>query len=195
MARRFYDLINFNAQKPILKALNKRLEDTPKAMRKGARRAINRTLTTARKETSKAIRADLALRAGDIKDRIEKKMVFDLEGKLVVRDRRLELIKFRTPRQTKLTRRRGAARGGVKVTIYKRKGRQLIPGAFIAKGIKSGREHVMKREGSERYPVKILYGPSITKTANRHLPEILKRTEPVFAKNLDREIQFALSKL
>jgi len=194
MARSAFDFIVLDAQRKVTKAFSKQIEAVPKAMKKGARRAISRTLTTARKETSQAIRDDLALRAGDIKDRIEKKIVWDFEGKLTVKDRRLELIKFRTPRETSRRRRRSGG-GGVNVTIYKKKGRQLIKGAFINKGRKKGRLHVMKREETSRYPIKILYGPSIAKTASRHLPRILARTEPVFEKNLAHEIDRALRKV
>jgi len=90
MARGVFDHIVFDAQKQVVNQLRRSIEAAPKAMRKGARRAISRTLTTARKETSQAIRGTLALKAGDIKDRIQKKMVWDFEGRIIVRDRRLE---------------------------------------------------------------------------------------------------------
>jgi len=192
MARDFFDYLVFNAQKNVTRALSKRLEDVPRAMRKGTRRAISRTLTTARKEASQAIRNDLALKAGDIKDRIDKEILDSFEGRLVIKDRRLELAKFGRPAMVK---RRGGRPGGVTVKVYKKKGRQFYPGAFIAKGRKSGRFHVLKREGRERFPIRIMYGPSITNTVNRHLDVIVGKTEPVFARNLAREIDFYLGKL
>jgi len=192
MAKGTFDYLVFNAQKKVTRALSKQLEDVSRGMRKGARRAISRTLTTAQKETSKVVREELVLKAGDVKERIDKEILDSFEGRLVVRDRRIELAKFGRPAMVKG---RGARKGGVTVKVYRKKGRMFIPEAFIAKGTRSGRFHVLKREGRDRFPIYIKYGPSLATVANKHLAKIVAKTEPVFAKNLEREINFYLSKL
>jgi len=82
------------------------------------------------------------------------------------------------------------------VRIYKKRGRTYIADAFINKGLKTGKPHVMKRPPNVgRDPAYIQYGPSIVRIANQNLPRILQRTEPVFQKRLEHEINRALSKL
>jgi hypothetical protein len=80
--------------------------------------------------------------------------------------------------------------------VYRKQSRWFIKDAFINVGKRSGRRHVLKRpRGVGRDPAHIQYGPSVASIANAALPAIIKKTDPVFEKNLAHEINRALRKL
>ncbi|MGL5511924.1 MAG: phage tail protein [Sporomusa sp.] len=71
-----------------------------------------------------------------------------------------------------------------------------MPGAFIEKGTSSGRLHVLQREGKDRYPLHIKYGPSVPQMigAEKTRTFIEDRAYGVLANRLDYEINRLLTK-
>lgn len=76
----------------------------------------------------------------------------------------------------------------------KRDGLKGFPGAFLIKGTSTGKLHVVTRVTSERYPIRIKYGPAVPQMIGQNLSKreyarlIESEAEKVFNKRLEHEI-------
>lgn len=152
------------------------------------RRAINRTLVTARLQTSKQLRADTPIPATILRDRlvITRATGKSLEGRLTATGRGIPLIHFKA-RQT--------ARG---VSYQVRgQGRTLASGFIQQTG--QGRQ-VLRRARDPatgrlvgRLPAHIRYGPGVPTLFADVLPAIQIEAAQILTKNFRAEVDFAFS--
>jgi hypothetical protein len=98
-------------------------------------------------------------------------------------NRRIPLIDFGAPRQTK--------RG---VTANTGQGRQLYPSAFIAR-MQSGHVGVFKRKGTPRLPIAELHGASVASVAAKYAAAAESRFGDMLSARLVHEIEFELERL
>ena len=153
-----------------------------------ASRAINKTLTNVRTESSKRIRDERALKAAVVKDAlsISKANKYQLYGALIASGRPIPLREYQA-RQTQK---------GVTVKVSPG-GRKLIVEAgrhaFLV-----GRygDHVFIREGKARVPITKLYGPSIPSTfLKQKITEAMTKVAgDNWPKRFEEELNYELSR-
>lgn len=196
MARPLGPTIEIAASNDLLARLERELSNATGKVAKGALRALRRSLASGKSAASTEIRKVINLRKKPVDARIKTQVISQrgLIGAVTVRDRRLPLVEFLTPAQIATAYRRQRARRsvGVPVKAYKDRPRQVYPGAFLAIGRQSGRWHVLKRTGPQRYPTRIQYGPNLTEDFEKKLPAFAARAAAVLEKNLERELDAAL---
>jgi len=173
-------------------ALGKRFPQTFK-------RALARTATTAEAAMARAMVQDTALPVGKIKEAISQRFA-DQGVQLVCTGKRIPLIDFRArgPEPS-----RGKGRG---VTYTLPGGKQRAEHAFIST-MPSGHRGVFERTGRftrrpskrggmpvNRETIRELFGPSIVKVFEKFLPLGATVAAEALMKNLQHEIQFALSR-
>lgn len=166
-----------------------------------AARALNRTATSERAKLSTDIASDMGLKVGTVKDgiTIEKATANNLAVRIIAKGARIPLIQFgaRGPEPS-----RGRGTG---VTAKNPGGAGRYPHAFITT---VGGQHrgVFERDGRSRsrrglpagspgLPIHELFGPSIVKVFEKMVPIGEARRTDVLVKNLQHEIEFALSRV
>lgn len=84
----------------------------------------------------------------------------------------------------------------LKVAV-KKNGTKALPGAFVALGRSSGKQHVLMRVGRSRYPINIKYGPSIPEMAgNEKIAQLVEgRAREVFDVRLQHEMSRVLGRV
>lgn len=139
----------------------------PKAIKRAAARALNKTMTSVRAEASRMVKDELpSLKASDIKKEltVEKAKATDSIGSmksvLVVSPKPIELYKFAAkPKRIKTSR---GIRMGVTVKVKER--RKVVEGGFIAQ-MRSGKVGVWKRTGqttsSGKDRIKLLFSTKV----------------------------------
>jgi hypothetical protein len=162
-------------------------------------RALNRAGVSTRAVMASRVAADTNLRVGTVKDeiRIDKATETKPIVRLEIRGRRIPLIEFKA---TGPTPSRGRGRG---VTAKLPGGAGRYPHAFIAT-MRSGHTGVYQRTPDARrhgpapnrsqLPIYELRGPSLPHVFAKHATEGLTRGQESLLKNLQSELQFALSK-
>lgn len=175
------------------------LARSPDKAKKAALRALRRSVKSGASNASKEVRKEINLSKRAVDKRVRGKVVSQrgLIGSVSVRDRRIELIEFMTPGQISAAYRRMQARrgDGVAAKPYKKRPRVLYPGTFVQVGKKSGRWHVLKREGKDRYPVFIQYGPNLIEQYEKALPAFAEKQAEAMQKNLAHELNRVVESL
>jgi hypothetical protein len=170
-----------------------------KIVGRAAARAMNRAIVSAKAEAARIIREqNPALKIGDIKKAIvEKKAkpndnLRNVFAYLEMEKKGIGLDKFQ-PRRKKIKTARGARYG---VTVKFKSGRKLIPGAFMGTS-RSGATMIFRRKGSDRLPIKRLYGPSPSQIIGYDAlrRRLLKYGSDVYAKNFQHELDYQLSRI
>lgn len=188
---------------PSIKAVNKRLQKDVKAhatrLQTAGVRALNRTATSVRKISSDKVRETLNIKASFVKKLlfVQRAKRGKFSSKIAARYERVPVIAFNGVRATKK---------GVSVRMRKDKPRKLFSGAFIQR-MKSGHVGVFRRSlnakkwtdgrprsSSPNLKITELKGTSVQAIFAEHLNEIILRGDPIFQKNISREIDFALRK-
>lgn len=180
MARRG-QTFEIEASDAVLRELEGYITAAPAKARKMALRVLRRELKRGKSQASKVIREFINLKKRPVDERISARVVSQgaLVGSLAVRDRKVELVEFLT--QNQITRNIVRQRGrrsrvkGVRVKPYRKKPSRVIEGTFIAIGTRSGRPHVLKRRGRERYPIRIQYGPNLATGFNREIGNLAEQ--------------------
>lgn len=154
-----------------------------------AARAINRTLTSERAAIGSDIAKNMGIRVGTVKDAmtIEKATTSAPVGRLLAKGKRIPRIEFnaRGPEPS-----RGRGRG---VSYRGEAGRIRVENAFIAT-MRTGHRGVFVRRTTKRLPIRELFGPSIAHVFEKLVPNGEARRNEVLVKNLQHEIEFALSR-
>jgi len=153
------------------------LERIPKGFEKVITRAINKLLVKAHNEISKAIRADLPIKAGELKKKYLRRFratYRKLYARILITGRRIPLSKLGA-RQL----RRGVAWG-------KGASRKTLPGTFMAT-MRSGHLGAYKRTGKARLPITELHGPSIPQVFE-NLPQFGSAFERRLVEDLANEL-------
>lgn len=175
----------------VLGELASRVGSIPRGMDMVVVRALNRAVTATRDEVSRAIRAEYAVPARDVKNtmyvrkatRVYKVGILYARGKMSI-----PLIRWGA-RQTKKGVTVLIRKGGGRKRVVSKDG-QKLPGVFIAKG------EVYARQTARRTPIRRLYGPSFLAYFGK--PEVIAaqqaRAEDVFRTRVIAEANYLLSK-
>lgn len=194
MARPDGPTIDLAAARRAVRELERELKRSGALATKAASRAMRKTLRSGKSAASKDIRAVINLKKKVVDERISTKQLSQrqITGRLTVRDKRVELVEFMTRGDIARQWRRQVARKskGISVKVWKKKARQQFPGVFLNIGRKSGKWHALQRQGKDRHPVFIRYGPSITKEFEKAVPAFTRRANQVLQKNLAHEMGF-----
>lgn len=172
----------------------KLLISIPDGMEIAVSRALNRAAIAGRasavKKTVKAyyISADEVRKTTEIINARKDRLFAVIESK----GKRRELIHYKTLPQNITTGKKIAV---LKVAV-KKTGMKPIPGAFIQQGTSTGKLHVLKRVGSDQYPIHIKYGPSVPEMlgTDNVWAEVEERANIILTRRLDHEITRLLTK-
>lgn len=184
--------INLKIDDSEFKKTIRQLSNVPKQIPKAAASAINRTLTFTRKRVNQEVRKTYNVKSGDVTKTLEihKANASNLTAYIISKGGRLTLGRFgRNTGNWK----KGKA---VKVKVKKAgiKAINTTPKAFIA-GL-TGNNHIVKREGASRYPIKVLHTLSVPQMiSNENVSETVQReaTEKL-RERIDHEVEYRLSK-
>lgn len=166
------------------------------------KRAMTRSVSSAKVAMARDIASDTGLKVGTVKDELKTEVVpgegFGVfVGRLSISGKRIPLIDFsaKGPEPS-----RGRGRG---VTANTGGGRKTYAGAFITT-MASGHRGVFKREGpgarrsrgawSKNLPIVELKGPSLPQVFTKKSTVAIARFQEQFPKELQREVSFVLSK-
>jgi hypothetical protein len=163
------------------------------AVRVGVRRALTRTLASAKVAMSRAVASDAGLKVGYVKDQMSVRVVEtaasqgDFVGQLSISGKRIPLIEFsaKGPEPSNGKGRVSARVGGV---------RKVYRGAFITT-MPTGHRGVFARKGSKRLPIVELKGPSLPHVFVKHGAVGIERAQEQFVKELQHEVDFALHQI
>ena len=156
-----------------------------------AARAINRTLTSERAALGSDVAKNMGIKVGTAKDAmtIEKAITSNLAGRLIAKGKRIPRIEFDARGPEPL---RGRGQG---VSYRGENGRIRVSNAFIATVGTGGHRGVFVRKTTKRLPIRELFGPSIAHVFEKLVPNGEARRNDVLVKNLEHEIEFALSRV
>lgn len=206
MARPIGQVFEVAASGRVLRRSERALAEAPAKWRKAANRTLKRVIRSGRAAASTEIRKTINLKKKAVDARIiaEVVSVRGLTASVAVRDKRIPLVDFMTPAQIATAFRRQNARGrgrggkrtkGVKVKARRDQSAKVYPDTFVNIGINSGKWHVLKRQGRERYPAYIQFGPRLTEEFEKKLPVFAESQAANLEKIFDRELNFALRDL
>jgi len=178
-----------------LKEAGELLISIPTGMQIAASNALNRAAIAGRAAAVKKARESYYISAAEVRSTItitnarKDRLITSIRSK----GTRRELINYKTLPNTIKTGKKIAV---LMVAVKKSTGVKPIPGAFIQKGTSSGQLHVLKRDGSDRYPIHIKYGPSVPEMlgTNNVRAEVEERANTILASRLDHEITRLLTK-
>ena len=160
----------------------------PSQVQAAAVAAINRTITTTRKEISKAVRERYIIRAGDVKRALftQKAKNQSLRGVITVKGTPLSLAKFRLRRRK---------RGPVRVQVLRGGSARPVKGLFVQR-FPSGYEGPMHRRKRARYPLATPFGPSVPAMVGKEetLEQFVPKAEKTLNERFLHEIKWRLSK-
>lgn len=164
----------------------------PKTVPIAVANATNRAAEAARTELVRKVRETYHAKYGTMHSAIRIKRASPgakiIKATLKVYDTRRPLIQFKvSPNAPQPGGRRPAV---LMVAVRKDTGMKPYPGAFVAKGKKTGLPWVLKRVGRDRYPLHIKYGPSTSELAgSQHVREsVEQRAQEMLDKRLEHEI-------
>jgi len=154
--------------------------EVPKVASRALNRAANSVRTTAARETSKGY----VIRVGEVRNtiKINGATAGKLHAVVKARDTRRPLINFKvrsTPSMLKVEVKRGQQKN--------------FPKAFINKGMSSGKLHVLRRVGRDRYPIQIKYGPSIPEMIGS--PSVSKFVEDNAVETLEKRLDHEINRI
>ena len=156
---------------------------------KAAASAINRTVTTVRKETSKLIKKSYTIGSSDIKTAIntQKATSTTLKGVVNATGRPISLTKFKV--QARKT-------GPVRVQVRKSAGLRPVKGLFLGRS-RASYAGLMQRITSKSYPLRVPYGPSVAQMLGSE--DVIKSLTPIAEETLNarfaHEVAYRVSKL
>lgn len=153
-------------------------------------RAINRSLGSGKTMVVRLIAEDLGIKVGDVRPyvREERATPVRLQASLFASAARIPLIKFnakgREPSLGKPPGVRARVKGGA----------GTYPHAFIAT-MPGGHRGVFVRKGAaKRFPIVELRGPSLWQVFQKHQAAAVARAEEQLFKNVQHELEYALSR-
>jgi bifunctional DNA-binding transcriptional regulator/antitoxin component of YhaV-PrlF toxin-antitoxin module len=181
-----------------LKKAKRDLKSIAKEVPKIYTRALNRSIAAARTELSTETRKRYNIKHGDILKAANIKKAESTKQSLMasirIKSTRRELAQFKVSPKDPIRGKKPPK--FLKVGVMK-PGLKKLPGAFLQRGKKSGKVHVLKRAGRSRYPILMKYGPSIPEMAgNDKIMAVTEaRAKEIFLKRVDHEMNRALEKV
>ena len=148
-------------------------------------RAINRTVTYGKTQSSRLIRKEYTITP----DAVRRATTAEGTGKT---GRLLGRISFKgRPKQLRNFARRVGNHGSVQVSVKRGTGLRLIPGAFMRR-INSG-PAIMRRIWTTRYPLEVLHGPSVPQMAGGET--VRPQLEKDIGRKLDERVEHEMNVL
>lgn len=184
------------------------LETFPKEVNLAASAAINRTITTVKKEVSKSVTKNYAIKSETVKKTLDTKQSSGnkLSGEISSKGAPMSLKRFKVSRNamnvinyskidssadTRKTR-----RNPIKVKILKSRSLAPLKKGALFKTPKGKRMGLIRRVGSEPFPVTTTAGPSVPQMfgAERTLDQLVPLAQETLNKRFQHEIEFRLGK-
>lgn len=167
---------------------------TEKQARTALARAINRALEAGRTTAAREVAKRYTVRQGQVRDkaRVNKVHADNLDNaSLTIRGPALNVADFRVAPSKP----QPAKRPVLRVTIGKKQGGRLYPGAFLIP-IRPGTNKAFRRVGPDRLPITPVYGPSIPNLVGSEgvSKAVQDRMQEVVVTRLEHEVDRELSK-
>jgi len=182
-------MIQFNAEQ--IRRAEMLLGQIRGAIPKVQARAINRAAVAAKTSIVEQARKEYYVSVAGVRDKIKITNATEEKpyARIKAKGTRIELVNFKTDPNAV-----GKRTSVLKVAVVKGGGFKELPGAFLAKGISSGKVHVLKRTGKERYPIHIKYGISVPEMigSNKVRLVVEERAREVLDNRLEHEINRVL---
>lgn len=161
------------------------------ALPKVQTRAINRSLSTARAEAVRCVRAEYIVNAGDVRKtiKINNATAAHPTGSILSTGSPISLEKFDVSPKRPNT---GKNKSVVTARVKKGGGKKPIKNAFIAK-VSNGHTGVFVRSGKSRYPIRNLYGPSIPQMISAE--NVSSKIEEKAAEMMDKRLEHEISRV
>lgn len=178
--------------KEMEKAL-KKLSMFPKEMNKATSAAINRTLSFANKRMKQEVRKEYAIKSGEIQSTINIKRAkpSNLTGIVISSGSRLTLGRF-SKNAGNWTKNKP-----VKVKVKKTGTKKVNtdPKAFVAN--LNGNNHIVKRVGKERYPIKVLRTVSVPQMLSNEKvnTKVMDEAQEKLQERVEYEINYRMGKI
>lgn len=187
------------------------LETFPKEVDLAASAAINRTITTVKKEVSKAVTKNYTIKSGTVKQTLDTKRSSGnkLSGEIRSEGSPMSLKRFRVSRNAMGTNflkinsavdtvggARKRKRNPIKVQILKRRRLAPLSAGALFKTPKGKRMGLLRRVHNRSYPVDLTSGPSVPQMfgAERTLDQLTPLAQETLNKRFQHEIEFRLGK-
>ena len=162
------------------------IELGPKEILKIGHRAINRAIQAGNTEMSKQIRQTVNLRASTVKEHIS---ITKSSGTRAVAE-----LKASVGEGIPLSEYGGSfGKKGMTVRVEKGGKRSRIESAFAIL-TKKGKVRAYERAEDSRYPIELMFGPSVKSQAERALPAVDKRAREILERRLIAEIEQSVEK-
>lgn len=195
-------MVKIGITKSISRAIEKEVDGHAGKMKRASVRALNKTATKNRNDASRIVRQTINLKASCVKKlmRIQRAKSGKMFAKVQTLHQSVPLSEYNNVRQINTR-----ARGGVVVKMRKDKPPYYKKGAFInrvayyKKGtfgnrVRSENKMVLKRLSRPRYPINQVYGIPVSNVFSDKIQEVISLGQPLLIKNLEREINYELSK-
>jgi len=178
-------LIHVFRQKEIEAMMGQCSKQAPKAIM----RALNRSVESAKTNVVGKATEEYHVSATAVRKTITTTKATETSLRVTVqsKDAGRELIDFKvSPKNPGLKRPPAVLRVGVK----KGSGLKDLPGAFVRRGVKTGKPHVLKRTTNKRYPINVKYSVSVPQMIGSKKVRLYIENEAraIFEKRLDHEI-------
>lgn len=187
------------------------LETFPKEVNLAASAAINSTITTVKKEVSKAVTKNYTIKSGTVKQTLETKRSSGnrLSGEIRSEGSPMSLKRFRVSRNAMGTNfskinsavdtvggTRKRKRSPIKVQILKRRRLAPISAGALFKTPKGKKMGLLRRVHNRSYPIDLTAGPSVPQMfgAERTLDQLEPLAQETLNKRFQHEIEFRLGK-
>ena len=187
------------------------LQKFPKEVKLAAAAAINRTITTVRKEVSKAVTKNYTIKSGVVKQTLDTKRSSGqrLSGEISSKGSPMSLKRFRVSRNAMGTNfskinsavdttggARKRKRSPIKVQILKRRRLAPLSAGALFKTPKGQKMGLLRRVRNQNFPISTTAGPSVPQMfgAERTLEQLEPLAQETLNKRFIHEVEFRLGK-
>jgi hypothetical protein len=179
----------------------RRVADTLGALqadvRRAAKNALNRTMRFEQTDIIRELRREYNVPAQELRKRlyVHRAKKGDLRCWILAQGRvAVPLIRYSPQPSSPAASRAELPQGGVSVLVKRTEGRKVVKGSFI-QDTGAGAQ-IYKRVGDERYPVRLLYGPSYLRLLGEQMLWEERRSRSVqrFGEMLQHEAESTLRK-
>ena len=192
-------MIAVKVDKIVSKAIRRKLKNVAKNLDRAKVTATNRTLKGLVTYSSKTIRQEINVKAGDFKKKLKvhRARRGSAFGAIDVSGAHIPLAAMGA-KTSKGRKGKGGSKRRVGVVVsakpYKTKGRIKYKGAFIRTVGSGGHRGVFRRTGKSSLPIKELWGPSMMNAWNRHERVFSRYGTMRLSRELVHQIQYYRNK-
>ena len=183
-------MINIQIDEKMLNTASTLLKIAPSEVKRASATAINRTITSLRKDASVEARKRYIVKAKQIKDagmKPQRATVSKLRGVFRVSGGPLPVTAFKMSLRKQ---------GPMRVKVLKSSGAKPVRGLFV-RAFPKGYHGPMRRLGQHSYPLKTPGGPSVPQMIGHEsvLERLLPKAEEKLTERLKHEIEFRLGRI